>query len=124
MIFAVSATGDEIEALIRDANPAVLLRLFQNPSLGVRHVRLLLRDPSLPPRVLAAVKRSSRWLVDEQTRLRYCGHPGLPLQEALAILPGLSRASLQTLAVNTNLRGQLAARVCQLLHRTASSRVQ
>ena len=119
VMFAMSARGEEIEVLIRDGNAAAILRLFQNPHLSVANVRSILRDSGLPARVLAVVN-SPRWLVDEESRMLYCVHPNVPVQEALAILPRLSRKTLLTLEGRPNLRVQLVAGIRQMLRKSVS----
>ncbi|MFQ5670250.1 MAG: TIGR02266 family protein [Acidobacteriota bacterium] len=117
VIFAVFAKGVEIDALIREGNPVVTLRLLSNPRLGVPHLRRLLEDPRTPARLLLAIKKAGRWLADEELRVLFCAHPRVPFAAALPLLPRLSRPSLLELERRPGLQAALRSRVQALLAR-------
>jgi hypothetical protein len=115
VILATCAKGEEVDVLIRDGNPSVLLRLLQNPRLNTPQVLLILQDPSLPARVLAAVRRNARWSSLEEIRVQICLHHNTPLQDALTLIPKLSIPSLQVVAGNRVLRSQIRTKARQVL---------
>jgi hypothetical protein len=115
VMLASSANRAEIEGLIRDGHPSVVLRLLDNPRITPPHVRLILRDPRMTATVMIAVARVPRWFGDEECRALFCAHPQAPLREALALLPRLARARLAILAQNANLRPQIRTRARSLL---------
>ena len=117
VIFALSATGMEIDALIRDGNAAAVTRLLRNPRLNVSHVRTILKDVRLPTQVLRGIKRNSGWMADQSIKRLFCVHPAAPLQDVLAILSGLPRPVLEGIARNLNLRAQVRSQARQRAER-------
>lgn len=95
LMLAIGATGKEIEALIRDGQPAVMQRLLDNPRLQVGHVRRIVADPRMPVRVLLDVQRQQRWFRDDEIRTSFCRHPGAPFENVRTVLPTLSVAGLR-----------------------------
>jgi uncharacterized protein (TIGR02266 family) len=117
VIFALSASGTEIEAVIRDGNAAAVSRLLRNPRLTVAHVRSILKDVRLPSPVLRGIKRNPGWMADQHIRQLFCVHPNAPLQDVLAILPALPTPVLQGIARNVNLRAQVRTQARQRAER-------
>jgi hypothetical protein len=113
VIFALSASGMEIDALIRDGNAAAVTRLLRNPRLNVAHVRTILKDVRLPTQVLRGVKRNAGWMADQSIKRLFCVHPAAPLQDVLAILSGLPKPVLEGIARNVNLRQQVRSQARQ-----------
>ena len=110
MMLAFAAKGEEITALIRDGNPSVVIRLLDNPRMMISHVRTLLREKGLPSRVLSAVKRNDKCLVDEEARWLFCSHPRALLTEAMEQLPLLPVDRLRQLSGNPVIRQQIRIR--------------
>ncbi len=115
VIFALSAAGEEIDALIRDGVPAVVIRLLQNPRVGANHVKKVLRDPRMNTRVLIEVGREPKWMQDEESRYLFCVHPNAPLQEALNVLDQISPARLKAIQANGMVKQQLRSKAGLLL---------
>jgi len=115
VIFALSAERLEIDALIRDGVPAVVIRLLHNPRLTVIQVKQVLRDTRMNTRVLIAVRREHKWMNDEENRFLFCVHPHAPLQEALNLLNQLSIERLKAIQANGALKQQLRAKAGLLL---------
>jgi uncharacterized protein (TIGR02266 family) len=113
VIFALSASGMEIDALIRDGNAAAVTRLLRNPRVTVAHVRTILKDIRLPMQVLRGIKRNPGWMADQTIKRLFCVHPAAPLQDVLGILPGLPRPVLEGIARNVNLRPQVRSQARQ-----------
>lgn len=119
VMFAQSAHGLEIDALIRDGNPVVIQRLLRNQHLTIANVRSILKDTSLTAQVLAVLNNLPRFMAHEEIRGLYCAHPGLPVEKALAILPQLSRKTLESLVSRSDLRPPLLAQIRHLLRAPA-----
>ncbi len=95
LMLAIGATGKEIEALIRDGQPAVMQRLLDNPRLQVVHVRKVIADPRMPVRVLLDIQRQQRWFRDEEIRTSFCRHPKAPFENVRTVMPTLSVGGLR-----------------------------
>ena len=114
MMLATRAQSTEIDALIRNGNPMVVLRLLENPRLTAAHVKLVLRQPTSPPNVLMRIKRD-RWLAQPELSFLFCMHPLAPLHEALSMLPHLPVTHLATIERDPEMRAQLRASAKKLL---------
>ncbi|GAF99395.1 unnamed protein product, partial [marine sediment metagenome] len=75
MMLALHASGQEVDALIRDGNPSVLIRLLDCPHLVNHHIRMMLQNRNLPARVLSAIKKDGKWLLNVEIRWLFCIHP-------------------------------------------------
>lgn len=115
LILATFASAEEIDALIRDGQRAVIERLLANPRIRVPQVRAILRNTSLPYAPLAEIGRQREWLADEEARYLFCRHPSAPLQEALLLLAQLPVPRIRQLAADTNLRPAILDRARALL---------
>ena len=111
--FAAGARPLEIDALIRDGNPAVIAQLLDSPHLSLAHVRMILRDPRVPVSVVSTLGRTARWMTDRECRVSFCAHPNSPLQAALNQLKRVDDAGLEILTRNANLREQVRQRAKQ-----------
>lgn len=121
MILAIGARGEEIDALIRDGNPSVVQRLFDNPRLQVHHVRVVMRDARLPARVLLDIKRQPRWFRDEEVRWAYCRHPKAPFQDVQQVLSTLSVPRLRQIETDGLLRQDVRNKARDIARRKAGS---
>ena len=116
IIFAACANKQEIDALIRDGNPTVLLRLLDNPRLTATSMRLMLRDPRVPTKVfLALLRPTSQWLKNEELRHLFCTHPNAPLDAAVRLVVDLPRWRLVAIERDGNLRPAVRDKVRQEL---------
>ncbi|MFQ5766614.1 MAG: hypothetical protein ACE5ID_01325 [Acidobacteriota bacterium] len=113
VMFALQARRREFEAVIKDGNPTVLLRLMENPRLERKDIVAILKDPRTPPRLLAAVAQDNRFKGDEEIRASLCAHPLMPMEGALSLLGTLSAARLKMLAENRSLRPALRQKAKQ-----------
>jgi hypothetical protein len=80
------ASGDELRALISEANEERLLALLENPNLEEPHVSLLLERLDLSANFLSAVAEKGKWTASEAVRLRLARHPRTPKRIALAVV--------------------------------------
>ncbi len=115
VIFAVSANGEEINALIRDANPAVVQRLLDNPRLNTRHLCMILRNPRTSTKIMLTIRRTRKWLVEGEIVALFCAHPNAPVEGLPQVMKRLSRTRLATLERNPSLRAPVRAMAKQLL---------
>ena len=115
VIFALSAERKEIDALIRDGVPTVVIRLLSNPRLTAVQVKQVLRDARMNTRVLIAVRRERKWMNDEENRFLFCIHPHAPLQDALNLLNQLSVERLKAIQANGALKQPLRAKAGLLI---------
>ena len=116
-MLAIQANTEEIDALLRDGNPAVVERLLENPRLNIRHVKQLTRDPRLPARMMMALRRQGTWMADEEVRFNFCTHPAAPLGEVMSLLEGLPAARLRTISMSGHIRPQVSSRAKELIAR-------
>jgi uncharacterized protein (TIGR02266 family) len=121
VIFATCAQREEIDALVHDGNPSVILRLLENPRMGSDKVKLVLRDPRMPIKVVVAIRRIARFMADEEVRSLFCRHPNAPLQDVLNFLPRLTRNSLMILANHGNVRPQIRMKARSLARARAQT---
>jgi hypothetical protein len=119
VIFAIAARGEEIEALIRDGNPAAVLRLPDNPRLSVANLRQILRDPRAAVKILDEIKGNQRWMADEEVRALFCMHPNVGIQDALKLLPQLPVNRLKAVGRNASLRPPIRLTAKSLAERRA-----
>ena len=119
MILAIGAQGEEIDALIRDGNPSVMQRLLDNPRLRIQHVRVVMRDPRAPARVLLDIKRQQQWFRDEEVRWAYCRHPKAAFMDVQHVLSTLSVPRLQQIAADGLVRMNVRNKAREIVHRKA-----
>jgi hypothetical protein len=83
---ARTATGDELLALVHDADEAVLEALLENPALDESHVVLLLERKSLPGAVIEQIAQRREWMRSNPVRLRVALHPRTPRLLAMPLV--------------------------------------
>ena len=121
MILAIGAQGEEIDALIRDGNPSVVQRLLDNPRLRIQHVRVIMRDPRAPTRVLLDVKRQNRWFRDEEVRWAYCRHPKAAFADVQHVMGTLSVPRLTQIAADGLVRMNVRQKAREIVRRKTRS---
>jgi uncharacterized protein (TIGR02266 family) len=114
LILALHARGQEIDVLLRDSNPSVLIRLLDCPRLASQHVQSMLRNRGLPTRVLSAICKERKWLTGEEHRWLFCTHPAAMLNEVLDEMRRLSAAKLAQLERNAGVRPQVRMKAQEL----------
>jgi Tfp pilus assembly protein PilZ len=117
VMLALQANSREIDALIREAIPAVLLRLLDNPRLTPGHVIAMLRNPKLNTRVLSAIHAKGRLLSCAETRFLFCIHLQTMLSEAREQLQLLPLEHLRKVVLNKQIKIQLRSLAEALLLR-------
>jgi len=117
MMFAVSARAEEIHAIIRDGNPAVIERSFQNPRFMAKHVVAMLRDARTTPRLLRLVNANRSWMSDDDVRWHFCNHPKAVVAEVVARLQQQSVARLRQLAEDGRIRQPIRSKARELAKR-------
>jgi uncharacterized protein (TIGR02266 family) len=114
MMLALNANTKEIDALVRDGTPSVLLRLLENPRLTPGHVVTMLRSPKLTTRVLSAIKAKGRFLSGAEARFLFCTHLNTNLAEAMEQLRMLPPDRLRKVSANPQVKMQLRTRAQEL----------
>ncbi|GEM_PF-6500252 len=115
VIFALAASGQEIDTVIQDGCPAAVQRLLKNPRIQIRHIRKVLQDARSPVAILLDIYKERRWISDSTVRTMFCAHPFAPMEKVMEFLPQLPLPGLKTLARNRNLRQAILDKVDQLL---------
>jgi len=114
-MLALQATGSEIEALVRETNPTVMLRLLDNPRLNSAHMRTMLRSPKLTTRVLSAIHSRGSFLKSVENRYLFCIHMQTNVIEALRHLRSLPTEHLRKIAVNRQIKIRIRTAADELL---------
>jgi Tfp pilus assembly protein PilZ len=114
MMLAASASGPEIDALIRDGNASVLLRLLDNPRLTQGHVVAMLRDGRLTTRVLSAIRGKGKLLTTAEARCLFCVHLNANLAEAIEQVRLLGPDQLRRVAGNPQVKPQIRVQAQEL----------
>jgi len=114
LILALHAQGQEIDVLLRDSNPSVLIRLLDCPRLASQHVQEMLRNRSLPARVLSAIRKERKWLSVDEPRWLFCTHPAAVLNEVLDEMRRLSAPKLAQLERDAGVRPQVRMKAQEL----------
>jgi hypothetical protein len=83
---ARSASGDDLDPLIHEADAETLLALLENPNMQEPHVSRLLERLDLSAGVLTAVAKEGKWTSSESIRLRLARHPRTPSRIAISML--------------------------------------
>jgi hypothetical protein len=81
-----SASGDDLDLLIDEADAETLITLLENPNMQEPHVSRLLERLDLSSGVLAAVSKEGKWTSSESIRLRLARHPRTPHRIAISML--------------------------------------
>jgi uncharacterized protein (TIGR02266 family) len=122
MMLALHANNQEIDALLKDGNPSVLIRMLDCPNLSTHHIQRMLRNRNMPTRVLSAIRREGKWLTSEELRWLFCIHPAAMLSEAIDEVRKMPPARLAQLERNLTVRPQIRMRAQELAKRTSSRR--
>jgi hypothetical protein len=96
---ARTAEGDQLTALLHDADEAVVRAALENPHLHESLVCLLLERLDLPVPLLEAIGSDPRWLRSEAIRLRLARHPHTPQRIAVPLVRQLFLFDLVTLSI-------------------------
>jgi len=104
VMLAAVAGPEEIRALIRDANPTVVLRLLGCPRLTPAHMLQILRNRNLPTRVLSSIYRILSSRSNEEARWLFVTHPNAMFTEAVAEMKKLNTGQLQRLTREPDVR--------------------
>jgi hypothetical protein len=81
-----SASGNELNSLIHEADEKSLLALLENPNIEEPHVTRLLERLDLSAELLTAVAQEGKWTASEGVRLRLARHPRTPRRVALPLV--------------------------------------
>ncbi len=99
---ARTASADELNSLIYEADEAILVALLDNPNFQEKHAELLLGRADVSQSVLTALAEAGKgkWTASESIRLRIAQHPHTAKRIALSALRqlflfDLVRVSLQ-----------------------------
>ena len=119
---ALAATGDELTALLHDADADVLLALLDNPSLEEMQLCMLLERKNLPAAVLEEVARRKPLLKNYRVKRALAFHPRTPRLVTLRLLRDLYLMDLVQLTLlpgiptelKRNAEDQLVSRLPQL----------
>jgi hypothetical protein len=122
MMLALTATGEEITALIRDGHPSVLMRLLECPRVNPTHVVTMLRNPNLSTRVLSAIKRHSKFLANQEVRFLFAAHQNAMLAEAMEQLKFLPPDRLRRIGAMPQVKTQVRSRANELSRKGNASR--
>jgi uncharacterized protein (TIGR02266 family) len=117
MMLALNARTEEILAIIRDGNPAVIERAFQNPRFANKHAIAMLRDPRSSTRLLRLANRNRAWMSDNDIRWHFCNHPKAVVDEVVARLDNLPIARLRQLAEDRRIRPLIRTKARELAKR-------
>ena len=104
MMLATVANSEEIRALIRDANPTVMIRLLGSPRLTPTNLIQMLRNRNLPTRVLSGVCRSLAARSNEEARWLFVTHANAMFSEVVAEMKKLNRNKLLQLSREPDVR--------------------
>ena len=83
---ARSASGDDLDLLIHEADVEALIALLENPNMQEAHVSRLLERLDLSTEFLTAVAKEGKWTSSESIRLRLARHPRTPHRIAISML--------------------------------------
>jgi len=119
---ALTATGDDLAALIHHHSTDVLLALLDNPSLDETQLCLLLDRKDLPLEVLAEVAARKNLLKNYRVKRALAFHPHTPRLVSMRLIRDLYLMDLAQLALAVGAQpelkrmaeGQLLARLTQL----------
>jgi len=100
---AANASDKEIALFVHDPSPKVVLALFENRNLSEEHILIIANRKNLPPEVMNAIFRDTRWSESYPVRLALAKNPKTPLFAALSIARFLRLFDLADLARNHHL---------------------
>lgn len=100
--------GQQLDRLVRDADPRVIRNLLLNPHLTEKDVLSIVTRRPVPADVLREVAASDRWNRRAAVRRALVFNPFTPTEIALRLLPLLSRPDLHALAVDAKIHAEVA----------------
>ena len=77
LLLALGAQGDELFALLRNADPELIRSALKNPQLGEAHLLALLKRQKLPEGVLRAIHRAPQ-AGSRRIKIALAAHPATP----------------------------------------------
>jgi hypothetical protein len=83
---ARSASGDDLDLLIHEADAETLLAVLENPNMRELHVSRLLERLDLSTELLTVVAKEGKWTSSESIRFRLARHPRTPSRIAISML--------------------------------------
>jgi hypothetical protein len=96
---ARTAEGDQLTALLHDADESVVRAALENPHLHESHVCVVLERLDLPVPLLEAIGSNPQWLRSEAIRLRLARHPRTPQRVAIPLVRQLFLFDLVSLSM-------------------------
>jgi hypothetical protein len=119
---ALTASGEELAALLHDDSRDVLLALLDNPTLAETDVCTLLTRKSLPAEVIEEICKRREWLKSYAVKKALACHPHTPRLVTLRLLRELYLMDLVQIALlpgvsaelKRNAEDQLTSRLPQL----------
>ena len=81
--YARSASAEELNTLVHEADAKVLAALLGNPNFQEKHAELMLDRGDLPAEIIGAIVQDAKWMASESVRLRVAQHPHTPRRIAL-----------------------------------------
>jgi hypothetical protein len=86
LLRARSASGDDLDVLIHEADAETLLALLENPNMQELHLSRLLERLDLSAELLSAVAAEGKWTSSKSIRFRLARHPRTPNRIAVSML--------------------------------------
>jgi hypothetical protein len=83
---ARSASGDDLDLLIHEADAKTLLALLENPNMQEPQVSRLLERLDLSTDLLTAIAKEGKWTSAQSVRFRLARHPRTPSRVAISML--------------------------------------
>jgi hypothetical protein len=83
---AQSASGDDLDLLVHEADAETLLALLENPNMQEPQVIRLLERLDLSSQLITAVAKEGKWTSIESIRFRIARHPRTPSRIAISML--------------------------------------
>ena len=96
LLLALSAQGDELSALLRNADPELIRSALKNPQLSEAHLLALLKRQKLPEGVLRAIHRAPQ-AGSRRIKIALAAHPATPAPLLTQLLAQLHLMELATL---------------------------
>jgi len=122
MMLATVASTEEIRALIRDANPTVMIRLLNSPRLSPPDVIQMLRNRNLTTRVLSAICRYQASRSNDEARYLFVTHPNAMFSEVVAEMKKLNRNKLLQLSREPDVRQNVRLKAREMTGQVAARR--
>ncbi len=122
VMLATVATSEEVRALIRDANPTVMIRLLSSPRLTPTHLMQMLRNRNLPTRVLSSICRGLSARSNEESRWLFVTHPNAMFSEVVAEMKKLNTFKLRRLTREPDVRENVRAKAREMAGQLSGQR--